>query len=194
MLHVKTPKLDSKLESFACYNAGLFGNHLKHWKNYDDFCLTAPIEGKYGLRYKDPRGGGGFFRTDMTWNETLLQYLKWTLNDKADPHLFHFGESLPVDRLVLQGEIMRSVYGLDFTYTRERGQPNRPSLWKERRRALGLEAKILVETLLWPKSYDNLMELLEIWPDGVVEFSAVDYECGVIPGHNAIFWEVREKY
>ena len=40
-------------------------------------------------------------------------------------------------------------------------------------------------------SYDDLMELVELYPEHVIEFSATEGEVGLIRGRNHVVWEVR---
>jgi hypothetical protein len=55
----------------------------------------------------------------------------------------------------------------------------------------GVAARGLLRRHLNPNSHDDLMELLEIYPDHVIEFSAMDRCYGTLPHRNAITWEVR---
>lgn len=60
-----------------------------------------------------------------------------------------------------------------------------PSLWE------GVRARKLLREHLNPNSYSDVMELLEEYPEHVVEFSVLDRCYGTIPHRNAITWEVR---
>lgn len=183
------PALKTKAEMFGFYERGWFGNRALTWPSKEKM-VDSNYQGQIGLRYKDPRGGGSYFRTEMTLEEAEFQYAEW-LKEGAKPEYFLWCESIPTNRLLLQGEIQRGLSIYDFTYTTEKGVPNRPSLWKNKQYATGLKAILLCQHFMWPKSYDNLQELFELYPNAVIEFSCVDFECGSIPGHNTIFWEVR---
>lgn len=60
-----------------------------------------------------------------------------------------------------------------------------PRLWE------GSAALLLLRTALNENSFDDLMTLLDDYPDHVVELSATDKCYGTHPGRNAIIWEVR---
>lgn len=45
---------------------------------------------------------------------------------------------------------------------------------------------------LTPDSLSDLRELLQLYPDHVVEFTALDSNLGTLPGRNAVIWEVRQ--
>lgn len=51
--------------------------------------------------------------------------------------------------------------------------------------------RALLDTYLWPAAREQLDQLLEKYPDHVVEFSACDCACGLEPLNNMIVWEVR---
>lgn len=50
---------------------------------------------------------------------------------------------------------------------------------------------LLLRHLLNGNSYDDLMELIDGYPDHVVELTALSSEFGTVPGRNGIIWEVR---
>lgn len=187
--HTDLPALKTKSEMFGYYEKGWFGNRALTWPTKDEM-LKSGYPGQIGLRYKDPRGGGSYFRTEMSLEEAEQQYSAWLL-EGAQAQYFLWCESIPTNRILIQGEFQRSLSLYDFTYTTEKGVPNRPNLWKQKQNAHGLRALLLCKHFMWPKSYDNLQELLDLYPEAVIEFSCVDFECGSIPGHNTIFWEVR---
>jgi len=61
-----------------------------------------------------------------------------------------------------------------------------PRLWE------GSAALLLLRTVLNENSFDDLMTLLDDYPDHVVELSATDKCYGTHPGRNAIIFEVRD--
>ena len=62
----------------------------------------------------------------------------------------------------------------------------------ERRKGWGgTAARQVLKKNLNPNSYDDLQELLDEYPDHVVELSALDTVFGTCPGRNGIVWEAR---
>jgi hypothetical protein len=54
------------------------------------------------------------------------------------------------------------------------------------------KADLLLKLVLNENSYDDLMVLLDEYPDHVVEFSAMEGCYGTVPNRNSIVWEVRQ--
>lgn len=61
----------------------------------------------------------------------------------------------------------------------------RPTEWRD------TTYRTVFRHLMAPDSYDDLMLLLDAYPDHVVELSILDRCCGTVKGRNAIVWEVR---
>jgi len=55
----------------------------------------------------------------------------------------------------------------------------------------GTAAYWALKAVLNENSYDDLMILLDEYPDHVVELSALDVCFGTVPGRNAVVWECR---
>lgn len=62
---------------------------------------------------------------------------------------------------------------------------------KHAKRATGLRAQMILKELLWPSSYDDLMDLIDLFPEHVIEFGAHTRAVGVLPHRNTVVWEVR---
>jgi hypothetical protein len=56
----------------------------------------------------------------------------------------------------------------------------------------GIIAVSLLRYYLCPQSYDWLQYLFDAYPDHIVEFSTYSVEWGTVPGHNTVFWEIRQ--
>jgi hypothetical protein len=61
-----------------------------------------------------------------------------------------------------------------------------PRLWE------GSAASVLLRSVLNENSHDDLMTLVDLYPDHVVELSALNVCFGTVPGRNAVIWEVRK--
>ena len=103
---------------------------------------------------------------------------------------------MPDEELVIQGEAMYGLWGLNLTYTTIK-EPMNLALKKELVMTSGINAKLLLQNALWPTSYDDLVELLKVYtnegsePSCVVEFSSYRVAVGNLPNRNTVFWEVR---
>jgi hypothetical protein len=107
-----------------------------------------------------------------------------------DPESCTFNESMPDERIVMQGEVLLSENHYELTYSCARGLSMREAL-ENAQSARGLRAKMILAQYLDPASLDDLQVLLAMYPDSVVEFSTYECNVGNIAGRNAIFWEVR---
>ena len=84
---------------------------------------------------------------------------------------------------------MCSDHHLSMTYT-DIKLPMRPALAQRTLHADGLMALGLLKCYLDDPSYDNMMSLLDEYPDHVVEFTAFNRAMGVL-GWASCVWEVR---
>ena len=84
---------------------------------------------------------------------------------------------------------MCSDHHLSMTYTDVR-LPMRSALAQRTLHADGLMALGLLKCYLDDPSYDNMMNLLDEYPDHVVEFTAFSRGMGVL-GWASCVWEVR---
>jgi hypothetical protein len=71
----------------------------------------------------------------------------------------------------MQGEVQRDTQYLSLFYSKMKA-PMRHALRDADAHASGIIALELLRQYLWPRSYDDLWELLETYDDHVVEFSA----------------------
>lgn len=55
----------------------------------------------------------------------------------------------------------------------------------------GILAINFLKENLAPASYDDIIELLKIFPEDVIEFSCYEIFIGNLPHRNHIIWEVR---
>lgn len=133
---------------------------------------------------------GGSVRADHFPVKTALR--RW----KERAGFFWGNETAPDDRATLQGEIRRGAFGWEF-FGAERSREDFGRMIRMRdalrvaRSYQGLIVLFLLRKHLSPPSYDDLMELVDLFPDAVVEFSAYDRELGERRGRNTIIWEVR---
>ena len=174
----------NKIEFYRRWREGEFGNRIRSFDSYADLCKSG-YQGLTVVRYKVP--GHPFCRYEIPRHQ-VEEVLEEFVSKGARRDLFTFNESAPDSRLILQGEVCRSIRHLELHYSRAQ-LPMRKALREDPQCACGLQALTLLRGALWPKSLTMLQELLEY--DAVVEFSAFDRAVGDIPGHNTLIWEVR---
>lgn len=177
----------TKADNYKAYNLGLYGNKLKTWDNLDKLKASGIREG-ICVRYKVPGNNWTWFNIDYA---EVLANIHYAIEEEfADATLFTFNEVGPDEQIVLQGEVMRSIRGLDLTYSQESSIMHRFAM-KTAKHADGLQAVGLLQKHLSPSSYDDLMELLSLYQDSIIEFTTYTIDVGNCRGRNTIMWEVR---
>ncbi len=189
---IEEGRVDSKLEYYALYERGVFGNKPLTWSSIEEI-EQGQWKGKICIR-----GRKGIARSKARFNLMIDEAKEYTEELKKEgiyPHDLKFNQAMPDEHLIIQGEVMRDVNRLTpryihLTYSTVK-EPMNYALAKEELYSDGLNALFLLKGNLYPSSYDDLQELLELFPDSIIEFSAYDISVGNIPNRNTIIWEVR---
>ena len=168
--------ITTKVENLAALAQGLLGNKLRHWSDWDALRLSG-YGGDVTVRSRAVAGS-------CTYSVPTA----WT-HQTAAPDVY-YNESAPDHRLILQGEVQRDTEHLTLFYSTEQAKM-RHALHNSGHHAQGIVAKELLKARLWPSSYDDLMELLDLYPDHIIEFSAYDVALGDCRHRNTVIWEVR---
>lgn len=173
----------SKRKFVRLYQRGAFGNRAPTWNGLDDY-LSDDYHGLVHIRNR-VAGGATYYNV----SPGVVPYL-WRKVTNSNSDSWYLSAMAPTEDTLIQGEVQRSPRVLDLRYTTVR-QPMRNALANEQYHAYGLQAVCLLRYYLDPASYDWLQELLDLYPDHVVEFST--YECcwGTEPCRNTVVWEVR---
>lgn len=180
----------NKREMVALLREGAFGNRL-NTLSFPEWA-TGPGSGPVvSLRYMGEPGielpGYGLQINECA---AIVRGYEWVNAYGLDPARIIVTPAVPDDRLLIQGEVVRGIRGLEFRYSTAKNIGLRHAM-ADARTATGLAAKMLLERHLTPSSLEDLYAVMDRWPDHVVELSAWGVEVGDIPGRNAIVWEVR---
>ena len=188
----------TKSEFYALYELGYFGNRALAWKSYEEV-LASGWKGKICVRSKK-----GIDRKKPIYNFPIEHVLKEMKRRGFVPEESTFNQSMPDEHLLIQGEIRRigdkpfngnlqtalKCRGLGLRYTTVK-KPMNEALREEDLWAQGLEASLILQRNLCSSSHSDIMDLLDIFPNDVIEFSTYDIAVGNIPGRNTVIWEVR---
>lgn len=181
--------IPTKSACYRLYESGAFGNKLRTWNDLsslmrDDYC------GGVVMRYKGAGGGTEYPRygQEIPKAEVADTVQAW-VSAGASRESIRFNEAAWDDKLIIQGEVMRSQEHLSLFYSREKTKM-REAL-KRGLQVEGLRAMMLLRHALSPASYDDVEALIERYPDAVIEFSAYSHNVGNCRGRNAVIWEVR---
>ena len=182
----KPPKILSKKENYALYNSGFLGNKPKCWDSIEDI-ENSDWNGKISVRTKIE--GKKLTAYELTFHEAKQKVEEWKSSGISEEKIT-FNQSMPDHKLRVQGEIMRSFRHLELRYS-TLGKPMKKALEDEEKYAKGLKANQLLRANLFARSYDDIIELLNLFPDSIIEFSSYDIQVGNRPNRNTVIWEVR---
>lgn len=174
----------TKKEFYDLYNAGVLGNKPLTWDSYEQI-LKSGWQGKVCIRNR--KGGKAMYNVPLEkLSQEIERYLKmgYSVGDLT------FNQAMPDEHLLIQGELMLRPWGYYLLYSTLK-KPMNIALKEEPKHANSLEALSLLKTNLWPHSYTDLMDLLDIYSESIIELGAYDIAVGDLPNRNTIIWEVR---
>jgi len=164
---------------------GRFGNGVAQYETLDEACRS----GDFPITIRTRRAGGGPCIYSLDSENSLTAGYHSLLEKGYTRSEIYFNATVTQDEwITLQGEVMRSP-DLVLYYSKHRAKMR--EAYPHMVQTHGLQAKMLLQGALDPSSYDDLMELLDDYPDSVVEFSCFDRPVGTALTRNTIFWEVR---
>lgn len=183
------PPVLTKADFVRRYQQGEFGNRALTWDSLEVFLQylknhMVDKSRRYHLRNRVAAG-----KTYYNIRADEVQKLWEACEDKDQ---WYLSEMAPHRHNIMQGEVTRSVEGMDLTYSTLPNLPMREALNMRSHRATKLTAVMLINAALNDKSLEWLRYLLDEYPDHIIEFSAFDVCWGVLPGYNTVFWEVRK--
>lgn len=184
-------KVKSKRDFVRRFQTGEFGNKLATWQDLTDFCLNTNRKTRKLFHLRNRVAGG-----DTYYNLTRKQLVaKW--KEVQAPASYYASEMCDHSKNLLQGEVMECLpgtgVGLYLFCSTAVGVPMRQALTdlESVQHYTGMMATQVLRKNLNDNSFRWLMYLLETYPGHVVEFTALSRQCGVLPGYNTLFWEVR---
>ena len=183
-------RVANKRKFYEMYELGLFGNKPLTWKSRQEI-LDSDWKEKVCIRAGGSKNGMKRSRVGYNIPLAKLKSKIEQLVQKGIPECdLFFNQSMPDHDLVIQGELMRGLGGLNLHYTYVK-KPMNKALRISSENTQGLEAKMLLEKYLSPSSISDIYCLLDTFPESVIEFSSYRIPVGNIPGRNTVIWEVR---
>ena len=180
----------SKKQFHRLWHDGTFGNKAGDWRTYGEL-EESGFKGTVAIRYCGI-GHGSLFIKDLKVEQVKAELNKaysqgWSLND-----LYILEQISPSQvRYLVNMEVIRTELGLAVFYSRV-NDLMRDSLRAGGQQIFGLRAEMLLKYLLTPVDYDELMYLLDRFPDHAIEVSGFDRSVGTMSNHRMIVWEVRK--
>lgn len=181
-------RITSKQEFLDLHLAGRLGNIVPSWDT-EQQARADGYDGPVMIRFKTPSSP---FTTPNVPMDDVTRTL-CELEAKGAPiYLAYLTHMTPGVRRRLNAQAWRGPSGLYLNYSRVQAtmaDTSGPG-WRH------AECSAALAILRWacdPSSYDDLMYLLDRYPDAVIELTAYEHPIGVLAdsGRNTIFWEVR---
>ncbi|MCC7004419.1 hypothetical protein IT397_00665 [Candidatus Nomurabacteria bacterium] len=182
--------ITSKRQFMDLWRKGLLGNRPRIWDTLREVKASG-FSGLLAIRYIG-LGGGGPFVVNLKLGE-LESEMRRIVKAGWSESQFCFIEQITPGMVtyIINGEICRKEDGFWLHFSTE-NKFMRPALSQSPQNLRNLEAQMMLRKLLWPTDYEELMGLLEQYPDHVVEFSGFDRCVGIVPNRRMIIWEVRK--
>jgi len=180
-------RINSKKDFYSLYNKGFFGNRPLCWNTHKELLESS---------WRQPvciRSTKGTARSNTRFDVPfcdLEKELEDLRNTGVKDSEMSFNQSMPNEKIVIQAEIKRTELGLYLLYSTIK-KPMNLAFKEEIKHAFGLEALLILQTHLFPQSYSDIMDLLDIFPESVIEFGTYSVLVGDLPARNTIIWEVR---
>ena len=185
---MKSP-VTSKRDFTKRFQTGEFGNRTETWNTLDEV-MRSGHPGSTLIHIRNRVANG------PTFYNVRLDNLLQVFHDLALPiqpaKLWYFAAMALSEKTLIQGEVMRGVGGYELTYN-TCPLPMREGMLEGLKTAKGLHAGLMLQHYLDPCDFDWLMELLDNYPDHVIEFSHYQVPCGTL-NRRMIVWEVRKGY
>ena len=175
-----TTRIINKVRMYQHLRAGAFGNTVQQWSSLEDFLRAGPHTG--GLFSIRSRQVGGRCDYQVPAVEVPLRCKNW-------PGEFNINPTMPDEKISIQGEVCLQPDLRLFYSTAPKAM--RRALAESGINCHGIVAKSVLCHYVDPSSYQDILTLLEYYPDHVVEFGAYRMGVGADPRRNTVIWEVR---
>lgn len=179
--------VETKRQAFALFHGGRYGNKFRTWDSVRDFVYSRYV-GTATMRYSGTVTGRAWVAYNVPHTQVAARAKEW-IAQGADPMLIVVNESAPDERLAIQGEIVSTPKGLSFFYSTLKTKMR--IAMAQGQQAHGLMSLALLRRYCSPSSFDDLMELLDLYPDSAIEFSVYEMNVGSCRGRNTVVWEIR---
>lgn len=179
----KSKPVLTKADFVRRYRLGEFGNHSPTWGTLGEY-LDSNYSGRVHIRNR-VAGGPTYYNLSQIAVIATFKYVPY------NPKNWYISAMAPHEHNLIQGEVWDGPGGLYLHGSFERNLPMRDALTVAPLDWHGLQARMLLRSVMNDLSWNWFQWLLEAYPDHVIEFSAFSQCWGTVPGHNVVIWEVR---
>jgi len=175
--------IKNKVECYALYWANLFGNKALTWGSYKEI-ISSDWKGKVCMRGRKNRIKRRKVRYNISLEKVPSMISQWEKQGVPEYHI-GFNQSMPDKDLIIQGEVMiyDGEFYLHYTHIKK---PMNQALKEQQLHASGLKARLLLKDYLSYSSYSDMIELLDTYPENVIEFSTYKVLVGNLKRRNTV--------
>lgn len=185
-------RIKSKQEMYELLENSKLGNTLLNW-SYEDY-LSSDYTGLVGLRYKGTAGKDYPEYSRPKTREELVNLVKLWISLGADVNLISVNEVTYDKDFSANLELTRNE---DYIYVRAHFDSTiscREAMTKDDVVTFnGLASVFFLKKLIGQDGYDDLMDLFDLYPDGIVEMTTFNEFVGKW-SKPYVIWEVRTDY
>lgn len=178
--------IKTKAAMYRLLERGALGNTVRMWRGLPAIRASG-YRGLVSMRSLQVSNPVRLYH--VPYNELIGQVMQ--LPSHFREYGLMFSEAPLDDKRSVQGEVMYGPAGLYLRYTTA-PHPMRVAFDHEDKRVTGIAARGILRHHLWPADYDDLMELCDLYPGHVIEFSGFTVPVGRLRGRACLIWEVRD--
>jgi len=175
--------ISSKREFYKLWKQNVLGNRPLVFSTPEEAIASGTK--LVGIRQVGVPGG----RFDLVPISRLYSVLvEW----KREGRIFSLDGGSDPTRVIFQGEVARTTRGFEGYFALFPRMAMRPAMARGLLTPYrGLKVVLLMKYFMDSNSYEDIRELMDMYPDSVIEFAVFDCEVGILPRRNTIVWEVR---
>lgn len=182
-------RISDKEMMYGLLRAGRFGNALLTATSLEELRLRH--SGLVGLRYMGTTSGKRWFQLDLKNDDEVRACVGRWVSQGADPTFIVYCQQSPP--CTMNAEVTGTAVRPILRYHLNQGMSNREAMLDSGAVDVeGLRALCVLRSFLTPSSFDDVCELLDEWPDHVIEFTTFHSPLGWARGRNHVVWEVRD--
>ena len=191
--------IDSKTKFYDLYEKGIFGNKLRSWENLDEFKKVIEqgvLENPRSVTLRSKQQNTGLFTKYNILLKDIDKIVEELILLGSEKEWIRINESAPDEFLLIQGEfghlesIGKNKPEYHLTYNTRKGKMR--DCMVDALKISGIQARQIMEQYLNYNSFNDIMDLVNLYPSHIIEFSTYSINLGNCKNRNTIIWEIRQ--
>jgi hypothetical protein len=187
-------KITDKAQMLALQQSGKLGNFLRTYSSIDelsDIPRSRPLD---YFTIQNKQSDSPFFAPEVIGVDVPAEIERLLLQGAYPSTIYVRDIPPPGTRRIIQGEFSsipgREWGGFELYFTTGGDKNLRHDLEERGRRLSGFAALTILRACMEDSAQEDLLALLDQYPEHVIEFTYFDRPCGVF-NRNLVVWEVR---